>query len=282
MKIEGTPLPPPSLARRREITEQMKAARSYTHLLLPRWPKEDEDKEIGTAVILRAGDRLFALTANHCVRREMALYFPVGEGRSPCGQILATHTREPLDIAVLELENRPDILACHVEQVCIDVPKPATKDSDPEKEPLFWVVGHPARHQVVQATDDHLRVAQIAFGTNLVGAKPDVLALYYHDEGYGVTQDLACALSQLPQTPHGFSGGGVWGVDDPGEGVLFNPLKHVRLYGIQHSWLPESRLLKCVPARVIVEILLANYPHLEDLLLARFPAISEGPAGTHG
>src|SRR5205814_590480 len=67
-------LPPPSVVTRRDLIELMQVVRSYVHLVLPRWSNEN-GKEIATAVMLRAGNRLFAVTANHCVRQEMSLHF---------------------------------------------------------------------------------------------------------------------------------------------------------------------------------------------------------------
>jgi hypothetical protein len=262
-------LPPPSVETRRDLIELMKVVRSYVHLVLPRWSEKD-GKEIATAVMLRAGSHLFAVTAYHCVSEEMSLIFRPGEGQKARSQILRTITRKPLDIAVLELEDRPDVLACEIDQVCVDVPKPATKDSDPATEPLFWVVGFPARLAKVSKEDD-LSVDQIAFGTNVIGVKPDELTLYYHEEAYGIGQDLTYANSRLPETPHGFSGSGVWGFHRAEGGKLFNPLRHVRLYGIQHAWDKTLRLLKCVPSRVVVELLMENYPDLKDRLTDLFP-----------
>jgi hypothetical protein len=274
--MDTKPLPPPSLEMRRDVTLLVSVPRTYVHLILSRW--SEQRKEIATAVMLRAGNHLFALTAEHCVRarEEMRLFFPLGEGQKPSSGILKELTREPLDIAVLELEDRPDVLGCEIEQVCIDLPAPASADADPATVPVFWVIGYPAK--LAQASDTTLTAPQIAFGTNLVGAKPDVFALYYHDEAYGIGQDLTCKNSRLPETPVGFSGAGVWGVVPPEGGTLFNPQKHIRLYGIQYAWLDQSRLLKCVPSRIIVEMLVENYPDLKDRLLNLFPTLSQPPA----
>jgi hypothetical protein len=179
-----------------------------------------------------------------------------------------------LDIAVLEVEDRPDVLACEIDQVCIDVLRPASKERNARGESLLWVVGFPSRLAKV-GKDNDLSVCQIVFGTNLVSAKPNELALYYHEEAYGIGQNLACGISLLPETPHGFSGSGVWGLHPPEEGTLFNPVRDVRLCGIQHSWVADSRLLKCVPSRVVVEMLLENYPDLKNRLLGLFPALAQ-------
>ncbi len=271
--MDMRPLPPPTVETRRELTVLVSVPRTYVHLVLSRW--SDQRKEIATAVMLRAGKHLFAVTAKHCVsvKEEMRLFFPLGEGQKSSSGILKEITREPLDIAVLELQERSDVFACDIEQVCIDLPTPPSKDADPATVPMFWVIGYPAK--LAQATDSTLAAPQIAFGTNLVGVKPDVFALYYHNEAYGIGQNLSCETSRLPETPHGFSGAGVWGVDRPEDGMLFNPQKHVRLYGIQYAWLDQSRLLKCVPVRVIVELLLENYPDLKDRLHSLFPVLVE-------
>ncbi|HEY7329115.1 MAG TPA: hypothetical protein VH592_15845 [Gemmataceae bacterium] len=81
----------------------------------------------------------------------------------------------------------------------------------------------------------------------------------------------------MPETPHGFSGAGVWGFDQPEGSTLLNPLKHVRLYGIQFAWLDQSRLLKCVPSRIIVELLSESYSDLKDRLNSLFPTLQQEP-----
>jgi hypothetical protein len=262
------PLDPPALAVRREVTELMRAVHSYVKLVVHHWTVDDT-KPIGTAVLLRAGARLFAVTAKHCVHADMSLYFRPADGKNRQSQILHTLTREPLDIAVLELEPRPDVSACDVAQLCLDTPSPARLDGDPAQVPLLWVAGFPAR--LASFRGDLLTAPQVAFGTNLVRSSRDELELYYHDWSYAVhPESLSCAASRLPETPHGFSGAGVWGLLKA-EG-LFNPLRHVRLYGIQHSWHPTTRTLKCVPSGVIAEMLLGRYPDLEGSFAGVLPA----------
>ncbi len=278
MEKDVQPLPPPSVEVRLGLTELTNVVRSYSHLVITRWPEDDSKKEIGTAVMLRAGSHLFALTAKHCIRyrQEMYIRFEPSEGQKSYGHILKEMTRELLDIAVLELEDRPDVLACQIEQLCIDLPKPTTKESDPTTETLFWVVGFPARRVNFNKEEDHLSVHQVSFGTNCVAAEADKLTLYYHQEAYGIDQKLGCAISPLPETPEGFSGGGVWSFPAAESDELFNPMRHVRLYGIQYSWVGgKQRLLHCVPSRVIGELLMENYPDLKDRLIGLFPSLAE-------
>jgi hypothetical protein len=56
-------------------------------------------------------------------------------------------------------------------------------------------------------------------------------------------------------------------------GTLFNPLRHIRLYGIQYAWQPSHRLLKCVPASVVVELLQEHYPDMRDKLTSLFRTV---------
>lgn len=109
--------------------------------------------------------------------------------------------------------------------------------------------------------------------------KPDDFSLYYHEDAYGIWEDFTYEVSPLPKTPVGFSGGGVWSFNKPEEGKLFDPLKNVRLYGIQYAWLELTRRLKCVPARVIVEMLMENYPDLTNQLKSLFPSLPQKQAG---
>lgn len=141
MKFDMTPLPPPSLEKRWERIELAKIIRSYASLVIIRWSKNKKD--IGTAVLMRAGNHLFAVTAEHCVDKDMRLSFPLGEGQKPRAQILKMFKRKPLDIAILELEDRPDVLACDIEQVCINLPTPTSKDTDPAAVPIFGLLAIP-------------------------------------------------------------------------------------------------------------------------------------------
>ncbi len=270
MKFDKADLPPPSLQARQERVEQVRAIRSYAHLIIVRWSKTQ--KEIGAAVLMRAGKHLLAITAEHCVHDDMRLAFPVAEGQKSRAQILKAIRKKPLDIAVLELEDRPDALACNIEQVCLDLPTPASKDTDPAAVPVFFVVGYPA--DAAQMTESTLAVAEEVFGTNIVEVNPNDFSLYYHEDAYGIWEDLTYGVALLPKTPKGFSGGGVWGFSKPGPGELFDPLKHVRLYGIQYAWLDQTRRLKCIPSRVIVEMLFENYPDLRESLTRLFPSLA--------
>jgi hypothetical protein len=270
MPMQKKSLPPPSEQTRREVTESIKVIRSYVHLVLPQW---NAKKEVGTAVMLRAGNHLFALTAEHCTGEGMTIRFRSDEGQTTHARILKVHTSKPLDIAVVELEDRRDVQACDIQQLSLELPSPATEDSDPSTEPLFWVVGYPTDR--VQVSDEAVSVDEVAFGTNLVEVEADEFRLYYHEKSYGIGADTRWALAELPKTPHGFSGAGVWRFDHSEERSLFNPLQHVRLYGIQYAWLDITRRLRCVPSRTAAKILATNYPDLKEMVTRLFPALSQ-------
>jgi hypothetical protein len=196
-KYESTPLPPPSFEKRRERVEFAKIIRSYTHLMLVRWSK----KLIGTAVMMRAGNRLFAITVEHNVNEETKLLFPLGDSDKPTSQILKTHKHPSLDIAILELENRPDILACDIAQLAVNLPSLPAKNDDPASVPLVWVAGYPA--ELAKPTDTGLSAPLEAFGTNIIEVSPETFAVYYPTDAYGVYVDSTFAISPLANEPHG-------------------------------------------------------------------------------
>lgn len=270
MTLNLTEVPPPSLDLRLEVTEVLRAIRSYTYVVKHNW-STDASKPIGSVVMIRAWDKLFALTAKHCVSDDMAIVFRTTDGERQARRIVKTSTLGNYDCAVLELEPRSDISAASIEQICLDQLMPPKPGENPESQSMVWVAGYPSR--LARFRGSTCTVTEAAFGTNVVSASPDLLSLYYHKSGFGIdSETLECGMSDLPATPHGFSGGGVWGLLRPTEGVFYNPLRYIRLFGIQYEWGDISRILKCVPSRVIFAILHKHYREFGERLDSLFPA----------
>ena len=146
----GIPLPPPSPAERHEINELIRTVRSYTHLVVINTP----NPQVGTAVLLRSGDRLFAFTAAHNVRRETAIRFRLTRdtGRTVF-DVLDTYVHpgyDPalgvsrFDLAILELEPNPAVRAGDVGQLYTGrFGRPADGEARPRLDSFVWVVGYP-------------------------------------------------------------------------------------------------------------------------------------------
>jgi hypothetical protein len=262
-------LPPPTLAERHENNELMRVVRSYTYPVT----FDARTIRIGTAVLLRHEDRLFAFTAAHNIADDTAIHLRLSPGTERTQfRILDTYvhpqydhhaTTSRHDLAILELENVPTVPAGDVGQLYTGEFQRAV-----EGEPVptggvafVWVVGFPT--ELVRLNNGTVSVCQTAFGTQILDAEPDEISLYYPTTAYQMPHDgTTCETGALASTPHGYSGGGVWGVRVPDEG-MFHPHRHVRLVGLQTHWSGErSRMIRCVPARVMIDALRAFRPGL--------------------
>lgn len=243
-KITKIPIPPPSDEVIASGNEVCRILTSYTRVTMP-YPGKDS---LATSVILRAGERLFAVTAKHCVTDEVEINNGKRNGRIP---IVHKWLHKNLDIALLELEPQPNLPACSLDQLTKSLPQ-VINSTDPD----YWVAGFP-RHSA-KYENGKMFPTGATFATSLLAVCDDALTLYYHEQGYKVVMDSnqACAEADLPLTPHGFSGGGVWFNSSSGkDSTLFNPLRHIQLIGIQYSWDKETRILKAVPSLVIWQML---------------------------
>jgi hypothetical protein len=262
-------LPPPTLAERHENNELMRAVRAYTYPVT----FDARTIRIGTAVLLRHGDRLFAFTAAHNIAEDTAIHLRLSPGTErTLFRILDTfiHPRydpkpdaSKYDLAILELENMPAVQAGDVAQLYTGKFRCAVEDQPvPTGGTEFvWVVGFPTER--ARFNNGTVSVHQTAFGTQILDADPNELGLYYPTTGYQMPHDgTTCESRDLATTPHGYSGGGVWGVRVPDEG-MFHPHRHIRLVGLQTYWEGErSRMIRCVPAQVMIDALRQFRPEL--------------------
>lgn len=255
----AVPLPPPTLAERHETNELMRVVRSYTHLVV----SDIRAQRLGTAVLLRHGDRLFAFTAAHNIADDTAIHVRLGLGAErTLFRVLDTfiHPRynpEPrtstFDLAILELENIPAVEAGDVAQLYTGEirRRPEGQPESADNTTFVWVVGFPS--DLAQVRDGIVSVYQTAFGTQMLDATPDVLSLYYPMIAYQMPQDgMTCEIGELASTPRGYSGGGVWAMRVP-DGGMFYPHRHIRLVGLQTHWCERSRMIRCVPSAVMAE-----------------------------
>jgi hypothetical protein len=257
------PIPLPSIAQTVALNEFSRVIRSYSNVLVLNWP--EPNREIGTAVFVRAAHRLFAVTAEHCVTENMALLITLGTNEQNRSSRILRHIKhDSLDVAVLELEQRSDVVACSIEQLRLDVPTP--NRADPINEPLLWVAGYPSDPKFATLGIEHLAVTQTVFGSNLINSSATMLELFYHKDGHTIPfggGSVSAATSDLPINPKGFSGAGIWRFIEVQEGEMFTPIQNVQLVGIQYSWLPQSRILKAVPASIVRDMIYTSYPDLQ-------------------
>ncbi len=253
-------LPPPTLAERHEINELMRAVRSYTYPVL----FNTQNPHLGTAVLLRHGERLFAFTAAHNIAADTAIHVRLSPNAERTQfSILTTYVHpqydpEPdtskFDLAILELEPNASVAAGDVAQLYTGgfgkLPEGAPK---PSGSAFVWVVGYPA--ELARPGESRTTLYQTTFATQILDYAPDELSLHYPATAYQMPHDgVTCEVGSTTTTPSGYSGGGVWAANVPTDD-LFVPHRHIKLVGIQTHWSPSSRLVRCVPSKVIVEAL---------------------------
>jgi hypothetical protein len=259
-------LPPPTLAERHEINELMRMVRSYTHPVL-----FNKRSCLGTAVLLRHGERLFAFTAAHNISDDTAIIFRMDSSSTRTQfEILSTY-RHPnydpdadvskFDLAILELEPNPTISAGDISQLPASVgySRLPAREHEVVGNTFVWVVGYPSE-LAIPSSGKHLY--QTAFCTQIMDYSSDQLSLYYPEVAYQMPQDgISCELGQTTRTPEGYSGGGVWVTTNPA-GDLFNPHRHIKLVGMQTHWSRSEKMLRCVPSKVMAESLNEFRPNL--------------------
>src|SRR5437870_6994929 len=116
---------------------------------------------------------------------------------------------------------------------------------------FVWVVGYPA--ELAKSSGGRTALYQTSFCTQVLEHSSEELSLHYPANGYQMPQDgTSCEVGETTPSPKGYSGGGVWVTTNP-PGELFSPHRHIRLVGIQTHWASSSRLVRCVPSKVIAE-----------------------------
>ncbi len=260
-------LPPPTLAERHEINELMRAVRSYTYPVL----FDTHDPHLGTAVLLRHGERLFAFTAAHNVAADTSIHVRLRPDAERTRFDILDTFRHPQydpdldtsksDLAVLELEPNASVAAGEVAQLYTGtfgkltegVPKPSGSG-------FVWVVGYPA--ELARPGEKQTTLYQTAFATQILDYAPDELSLHYPETAYQMPHDgVTCEIGNTTSTPKGYSGGGVWAAHIPADG-LFVPQRHIKLIGLQTHWSPSTRLVRCVPSKVMADALKEFKPDL--------------------
>ncbi len=265
----AVPLPPPPLAERHEINELMRVVRSYTCPII----FNTQNPQLGTAVLLRRGERLFAFTAAHNIAADTTIHIRLSPNAERTRfNILDSFTHpqydpgpatSKFDLAILELESNTSVAAGDVAQLYTGSVEKLPEGSTPPpstNSAFVWVVGYPA--ELARPNESRTTLYQTTFATQILDYAPDEMSLYYPETAYQLPHDgMTCEVGSTTPTPKGYSGGGVWATNIPTNG-LFIPHRHIKLVGIQTHWSSSSRLIRCVPSKVMAEALKAFKPDL--------------------
>lgn len=247
------------LRLRQEIAEHMNIVRSYTHAVLTK-------TAIGTAVAFRLGDRLFLITVGHIFTGEFEVRLFAGEGPSIRGEVLNHHfhpgsfsTEVHLDIGFVEVKNVPSLTACQLEQLHIGEAAPRM----PKGDSLMFIAGCPVSGYTPQGRPPQIGLAVIA--GYLRGGDEAILEVEYAQEGHSISPDGGTfEAAPFPESPGGFSGGGVWVLLQTKQDEVFQPMKHVKMCGTQFQWSPSRRILKAMRPRFSVPFFFECYPELRS------------------
>lgn len=210
--------------------------------------------EIGSGILVKAGQRHFVATAKHCIDADVRVLRSVspiqkaGEWPMRPLPILQKGWHDTLDVGFLEI-NDPEWTEIGWEQLCTDriVDGPV------------HVIGYP--EVLVQAVETKpgvltdISVAPGMFTTSLIEDTDNRMAFDYPKIGFKYDEAAGTwSPSPFPTTPRGFSGGACFGVAKPLGSVS---IVEYKLLGIQYAW-DEVKRVFVVPIKHWQELLIKN------------------------
>jgi len=204
---------------RTDIARRMKYIHGYTHAI------RSTTRGVGTGVTFRVGGRLFLMTAGHnLIDRSQFLVALFTSPNEPAriARILNYHfhpaSDDPTsgrDIGFIEVVDVPSVRACPLEQFKIGAAEPVI----PPHDSYFSISGYPAG----AATDTEMGLAVIP--GRLVTGDEFTLQLEYERSGYSIAPDgSSYQRTDFFESPHGFSGGGVWATGPAGQALRHRPI----------------------------------------------------------
>jgi hypothetical protein len=210
---------------------------------------EDADtgsESIGTGVMVRLGGHHLVATAAHCIKRNPRVmhddnFYMDNNHRlatTPPVRIIQSWSQPSFDIGFLEVEEAlgPEMDEA---QLC----------SGLIQEGPLHIVGHPICRIEVNERTKELTLVRSVFSTIVIEQTDSYLKLDYPKYGFRVEGNQWVKEPFIP-TPHGFSGGGCFGVS-ANHGDL--QVIGYKLLGIQASWHPTERWVEVVPIRHLLE-----------------------------
>lgn len=222
---------------------------------------------MGSGVLIEVAERLFVATAYHCIKDEPVIVvggMAFREGHLPPAQVrILNKSGEPdLDIGFLELEQGKRIVtggehtACHLSQ-CLLYPTPIGQ--------IVFVTGWPEHDRVMRPgiMDSTLCV----YGADVEAMDDD--NLYFEFSKQTLQYDPATRRDEVRErkSPHGYSGGGCWGIVKCPEGELYAAAKTCRLLGIQAGWMKSTRRCRIPLIKHWVRLLARNHRELHEPIM---------------
>jgi hypothetical protein len=234
------------------------------------------DKAIGSGVLVEIGSRLLVATAKHVAGDRLQIMFGHDEmlGVPTVTSRLVRHPN--LDLAIVELENNPNLPRCSLGMLREDNPIQPTDLAKPNV-PCTWIIGFPNTETVRRP--DRIDITKTHFGTYPTRIEDDHIEMRYTEGGYRYVDGALIRDASLNRPPGGFSGGGGWMFVEgkPKAGEILMPQNLVRLYAIQHQWNPSSdnRVVHCYSIRTWLRFVFEKYTDLRDCLREQFEFLRE-------
>jgi len=254
------------------IDQHLKIVRAYTGSIVTYKP---DNIDIGTAIFLRVSSRRFVVTAKHNLESR----FEIRDGNLSSkalksNDIIKVIEHAVHDLAIIEIDDSLNTTFHDLSQLLLDIPKQLSLD-DPEAPPA-WLVGYPRDCVITtppaktfdELMRSNLKLSKTTLSVVFCNVQNEILSLRYptQDKVVSVAPNGAqFSKAMLPESPKGFSGCGVWALCEPKRGQIFNPQHCIKLLGIQYDWTGcKSRIIHATSSKVIVRLLVENYPDLQD------------------
>jgi hypothetical protein len=204
--------------------------------------KDEHGKEcLGSGVFVNLSGRHFIATAAHVIKDDPRIlndHFYLQNGcldSDKPTRMLQKRAHPVLDIGFLEIADQPRAEMTQG-QLHLEIPLPGS---------TMFVIGHPVCRIERDAKRREFIVNRSAFGTNAIDLQNDYWKLAYPVEGVCVENGAWKYGEKFPETPHGFSGGGCFGISKTERAGL--EVIEYKLLGIQYSWDDVGRWVKVVP-----------------------------------
>jgi hypothetical protein len=201
---------------------------------------DNRRESIGSGVLVNLNGRHYVATAAHCIKlnpRVLHDVFYMLAGRlhddKPV-KIVDRGWHATLDVGFLQIDE-PMSKELDESHLCVETVKEGT----------VHVIGHPRCEANVDPAKGPIEVKKCVFGSSVLEQSAAAMRLAYPVDGVRFAKGQWWT-EPFPETPHGFSGGGCFGVSYTTGPVVSYQYK---LLAIQVSWHSGERWVEAVPIK---------------------------------
>ena len=230
--------------------------------------------QIGSGVLVEIANCLFVATAYHCIESEPVILvngMAVDAVNLPPPQvrILEKGGDSKLDVGFLKLETGKKIVTEHEHKPCslsqcIIFPNPVNQ--------VFHLSGCPNFDQV--ARQGVISQGLSVYAAPVVYVDEDNLYFDFAKEVSHYNPATKTDELRTVESPHGFSGGGCWGITKSQNDELYNPYKTCWLLGIQSGWMRTTRRCRVPLIKRWVRLLTRQYRELHQPIMEAMKSLN--------